>query len=306
MKSLETDEWFGGKKRPAWAGKVTIKWETIQHLHYGSFERVTEVIGLVAPGSTSGRPSAKESICVMRISTAKNEPAKYRYDPTTGVNAYNTGINDAEKGHVMALELGGPDISENIVPQWAKWQGSGVWRRMEEEIYQFAVKGDPGNLKTPGYHVMYHCLVGYLQGVKPEWAAMNRVCVPEAFRVYVTKVGKGDGKPVGPAELVFDAPHHRNETDDMLALRAFERIEGDDIAYDDWVKDGKKGKSKGSFAATGQDPLYTPPPIQSKATPFDLGAYMQDRGIRLSLNSKGEMTDDEDDQDYAPKDMDRD
>jgi hypothetical protein len=117
MGSIETDAWFGGKKRPAWAGKVTIKWETIQHLHYGAFDRVTEVIGLVAPGSTSGRPSAKESICVMRISTAKNEPAKYRYDPSTGVNSYNTGIIDAEKGHVMALELGGPDISENIVPQ---------------------------------------------------------------------------------------------------------------------------------------------------------------------------------------------
>ena len=54
MSSLETDLSFGGKKRPAWAGKVTIKWETIQHLHFGAFERVTEVIGLVAPGATSG------------------------------------------------------------------------------------------------------------------------------------------------------------------------------------------------------------------------------------------------------------
>jgi hypothetical protein len=133
---------------------------------------------------------------------------------------------------------------------------------------------------------MFHCLVGYREGVQPEWAAINRVCVPETFRVYVTQVGKVDGRPIGPAELVFDAPHHRNETDDMIALRAFERIEGDDINYDDWVKDGKKGKSKGSFVATGQSPLYTPPPIKGKATPFDLGAYMQDRNIRLSLTRR--------------------
>ncbi len=36
-------------------------------------------------------------------------------------------------GHVMALELGGCDTRENIVPQYGQWQGNqlGAWRRME-------------------------------------------------------------------------------------------------------------------------------------------------------------------------------
>ena len=88
----------------------------------------------------------------------------------------------------------------------------------------------------------------------------------------------------------------------MLALRSFERIEGDDIAYDDSAKEGKRERRasrRGRSSPPAKTPL-TPPPIKSNATPFDFGAYMQDRGIKLSLNSKGEMTDDEDDEDYSP------
>lgn len=38
------------------------------------------------------------------------------------------------KGHLMALSLGGPDVSENTVPQYAGFRSSGVWRRMERAI----------------------------------------------------------------------------------------------------------------------------------------------------------------------------
>jgi hypothetical protein len=39
-------------------------------------------------------------------------------------------------GHVMALELGGCDISANIVPQYGQWQGNaaGEWRAMERAV----------------------------------------------------------------------------------------------------------------------------------------------------------------------------
>jgi len=62
-----------------------------------------------------------------------------------------------DKGHICALELGGPDISQNIVPQWSQWQETGKWRRLEStEIPAVAHDGDlflckvewPGDLKA--------------------------------------------------------------------------------------------------------------------------------------------------------------
>lgn len=47
--------------------------------------------------------------------------------------------NPFEYGHIMAWELGGPNVPENIVPMYAEWQGSESnvhesWRNMEIEI----------------------------------------------------------------------------------------------------------------------------------------------------------------------------
>jgi hypothetical protein len=33
----------------------------------------------------------------------------------------------------MSLELGGPDVTQNIVPQYQQWQETGAWRRMEDQ-----------------------------------------------------------------------------------------------------------------------------------------------------------------------------
>lgn len=303
MQPIQTDKWYGSKKRPSWAGLVTIKVENVVHKHFGSIDRTTEVIGIVAPGSTSGRPSAPEPSSNIRVSTAKNEPARYRYDPETGDNAYNTGFIDAEKGHIMALELGGPDIPENIVPQWAKWQGSGEWRRMEEAIYDLAVKGDPTGPSTSGYFLMFHAVVNYPTGIDVQSTGMRRVCTPKGFTVSVTCLDKSSLKPVGSTQVVFDKEQQdRNETDDMLAMRAFERVDGEDLDYDDWSKKTEGKKIKSEFVATGQDPLYRPPPITTKATPFDMTAYMQERGIGIGLDGKVKLDDDDDD-DFKPTDM---
>ncbi len=39
-----------------------------------------------------------------------------------------------DKGHIFALELGGPNIEANVVPQWAHWQQFGAWRYYERDI----------------------------------------------------------------------------------------------------------------------------------------------------------------------------
>jgi hypothetical protein len=53
--------------------------------------------------------------------------------PICGLNIDNTSLG---RGHIMALELGGPDVSENIVPQYQQWQQTGAWRQMEVRAAQ--------------------------------------------------------------------------------------------------------------------------------------------------------------------------
>jgi hypothetical protein len=57
-----------------------------------------------------------------------------RDNPPDPYSGFACGNSPYAKGHIMALELGGPDISENIVPQFGQWQGVGEWRQMEVEV----------------------------------------------------------------------------------------------------------------------------------------------------------------------------
>lgn len=46
------------------------------------------------------------------------------------------------RGHVMALQLGGHDVRENIVPQYQQWQQTGAWRVMERNAMAHASGGN--------------------------------------------------------------------------------------------------------------------------------------------------------------------
>jgi len=94
--------------RPSWAGTVDISYDDTQ---------IRKVVGTVVPISSTGRPA-----------------------PPKPYNGYPTG-NDIQldKGHIMALSNGGPDIKLNIVPQDSQWQETGGWREFEEVIFQHAL-----------------------------------------------------------------------------------------------------------------------------------------------------------------------
>jgi hypothetical protein len=81
--------------------------------------RPTALIGRVMPQSTRGRGLPP--------------------NPNSG---FVTAYTPFDRGHIMALELNGPDISENIVPQYRMWQQTGSWRKVEVELEK-----DP---KAPG------------------------------------------------------------------------------------------------------------------------------------------------------------
>jgi hypothetical protein len=81
------------------------------------------------PRSSNRRPVAAWGIV---ISGHKVQGRKAPPGPLTGSD---TGVlAQADRGHIFALELGGPNVAENIVPQWAFFQEHGTWRQMEATV----------------------------------------------------------------------------------------------------------------------------------------------------------------------------
>ncbi|MFT8242448.1 hypothetical protein [Roseomonas sp. BN140053] len=112
MGQIEVRQMVKNTPRPPWAGVVTISdnkpfgtndWHTIE----SNVPR--SVYGIIVPVTTKGRPGA---------------PKPLNEHPTG--KAYGT-----DKGHLLGLDLGGPDISANIAPQSNLWQQSGGWRAIE-------------------------------------------------------------------------------------------------------------------------------------------------------------------------------
>ena len=97
-------------RRPPWSGNVSIRYDYDE-------SQILSVHGIILPISTAERPDA---------------PNPY--------NGAETGTaSGLDKGHVMALSNGGPDVSFNIVPQTAQWQRNGGWRKMEEVLFDHAM-----------------------------------------------------------------------------------------------------------------------------------------------------------------------
>ena len=67
-----------------------------------------------------------------------------RANPPLCLSGFGTAGTPFALGHVMALELGGPDIPANIVPQYGQWQGNvlGAWRAMETRVGEAVADAD--------------------------------------------------------------------------------------------------------------------------------------------------------------------
>jgi len=111
--------------------------------------------------------------------------------------------NPFEYGHIMAWELAGPNVPENIVPQYAEWQGSESrthrsWRNMEVEIFNLISGHDN--------QYIFVAIVEYANGGDSYAAQALRFKnwdqlfnwddyrIPTGFKVYVEPVGSAYGK----------------------------------------------------------------------------------------------------------------
>ena len=176
-----------GMARPPWAGAVKISdndpASTVLNL-----KNPRKVEGIVVPVFTTGRPGAPKPISGAPTGAALS----------------------LDKGHLMALELGGPDVSSNIIPQENLWQQSGGWRQLEVAVAAQAMewmgwtqKANPSaNIPMPANNIaaFFH--------VAPE--TLDATATPETYIGAVTRVAVwASSNPSGPASYAWEAakPH---------------------------------------------------------------------------------------------------
>lgn len=222
------------EQRSSDSGPVTITLETVElwvNDKKAEYVRPVEIVGLVEPTVTTGRGGAPDPLSGTQIYMGNQGQLKGSIP-----SERNMGMPDAERGHIMALELGGPDIPENIVPQWAKFQGSGEWRQMEVSVLKRAQQLP----KTE--KLKYHVIVFYKETgeITPTIRSFG---VPSGFRAAV-QVCDSQGKPFKPEEIVFDQAQAQDITDTMLAEREMFKLDSSD--WDKSLDTGKAKKTAGS------------------------------------------------------------
>lgn len=229
---------FDGTERPKEYGEVTIEKETINHVQGKKIERPVKVSGLVYPIPTKGRSSAPEPASGIQIGAKKHD----------GVPPHrNTGITDADKGHIMALELGGPDTPDNIVPQWSQWQRNGKWRQAERDTLKLA--DDAG---TRGNKLYFEANVEYKTYEKVEQGTRKGVAFPNKFKTVVTEKDKHGNDVPGSSRVMFEGEQDPDEIDEKLRGRLLDSVDHPTITDKNGkpiLDENKEPKTKTSYAS---------------------------------------------------------
>ncbi|MFH9473105.1 hypothetical protein ACH4L7_04565 [Streptomyces anulatus] len=114
----------------------------------------------VPDGGTGDRGAAPEPLSVTSLQSAYKAALKSHHKAAGTRNPRGATPNNADvwsdlfggagydRGHIMGLEVGGTDETENIVPQWSLNQQSGEWREIEKDLVSLG----SGNVTfTPHY-----------------------------------------------------------------------------------------------------------------------------------------------------------
>lgn len=122
-------------------------------------------------------------------------------DPICGMDLRKTSLGN---GHIMALQLGGPDVSENIVPQYQQWQQSGRWRTLEKDAMAHCAAGN--------WIFVAHLLYGntHSSGLnhKQEFSDGNTTVfwddprIPTVFNIWLLDAASAKGKQINDDILV--------------------------------------------------------------------------------------------------------
>jgi hypothetical protein len=115
---VTVDMFWDGSPRPPWVNnQVVITLESFSPSRALSNNR-----NLV--GETRWRPLYVQGLILPVTTTGRG-------DAPPPVSGHTTSKYPEDKGHLMAVELGGPDIGSNIIPQARFLNEHGPWRKME-------------------------------------------------------------------------------------------------------------------------------------------------------------------------------
>jgi hypothetical protein len=166
------------------------------NLSYGPVSVYAEKL-VNPPNGFGPRPLAVSGLIMPGLTVGSRRPTP---EPSSGYNTRRG--NDVDPGHVMALHLGGPDNSLNIVPQWARWQRLGEWRQMERkldaEARKVADESRPPSGGRPTRAIFVNISMGYRStgNVTPTLLAWS---FPSVFLVTAFPVNLDDpGRRAGP------------------------------------------------------------------------------------------------------------
>lgn len=130
-----------------------------------------------------------------------------------------------DRGHLIGLELGGPDVEDNIAPQWANYQRTQTWRKMETAIRKLAL-GVMGMSSTPAPASWMQVLKApaHVVQMTVELFYGREPTIPNAFRVTLKKMRMSDGSQVqfgdeaGPNKGALDIVHQMENEPDQRDL----------------------------------------------------------------------------------------
>jgi hypothetical protein len=149
----------------------------------------------------------------------------------------------------MALELGGPDVSENIVPQYQQWQQSGAWRQMEVQAAHSGLPqavfvalleyANTGDADTSGLHAAFR-----MDDATVYWDDYR---IPTRFRIRVLSGANAPGSQIltdilsaGPKDSVREAAAQKLSTQ-LKTVPVFHEFSVIQMPQEDltfWRKDG--------------------------------------------------------------------
>ena len=143
--------------------------------HTWTIDRQVRVSGAVAVRGTGGRAGAPPP-----LSSGKTD----RVDDIEELAEFNN-------GHVVALVLGGPDVSRNVVPMVRWFNQSGAWRAMEQRLEALVLNPPPAPalgaggvaLGAPALVVVHPIVLT----VELEYGAQGDPRVPAGFYVQLTR-----------------------------------------------------------------------------------------------------------------------
>lgn len=178
-------------------GNVTIILQSLKHPHRGFGPRPIQVVAVIIPGLyVSPRP--------------KTTP-----QPSAGFNTEDT--PDVDNGHVIALSLGGPNDSRNIVPQWSRWQRHEEWRAMEQSLEKEAKRiadesrhhgGPPTRSVVMNVAIEYKEVTGNVTPTITTWAFPKTFYVT-AYPAKIADPGRRDGDYIlHNKKFEGEPPHH--------------------------------------------------------------------------------------------------